>query len=305
MLNMRKTDVYQVDLNLLKLFDALLKEGSVTGAGARLGLSQPAASRGLGRLRKVLNDRIIVRTPKGWELTPRAIALSSQVGKLLDDARLIVVPSEFCPSTASGRFSVATADHLAFLLMPEMSKTLTMLAPGMDLVMPPQSGDNIDLITQGGADLAIGAFEDLPARFYCKRLYDEDFVCVVRQGHHVINQPLSVDAFASMSHISVIIKGEGNSAVDNVLNQHGLSRRIAVKSPHFLVAATIAAESDFVLTIPRRLANRIVKSMPLHMLELPIEVPTFTPSIIWHEKMHHDPAHRWLRNQILEVAQGL
>ncbi|MER2496220.1 LysR family transcriptional regulator [Vibrio neptunius] len=300
---MQKSDVYQVDLNLLKLFDALIKEGSVTQAGARLGLSQPAASRGLGRLRHVLNDRIIVRTAKGWELTPRALALSSQVAKLLDDARAIVVPAEFSPETASGQFSIATADHLAFLWMPEVIKMLACLAPKMDLIVPPSTRDNVDLIAQGAADLAIGLFENLPARFYSRRLYDEDYVCVVRQGHTVASQPLTLDNYVAMSHVSVIITGHGHSAVDVALKQHGLTRRVVAKVPHFLVAFNIVADSDLILTTPRQLANKMAKTMPIQLLELPINLPSFSPTMIWHEKLHYDPAHVWLRNKILEVCQ--
>ncbi|MCH8537394.1 MAG: LysR family transcriptional regulator [Alkalimonas sp.] len=302
---MQKPDIGEVDLNLLKLFDALLKEGSVTGAAARLGFSQPAASRGLDRLRRLLNDRILVRTANGWELTPRALALSAPVTKLLDDARAIVAPSEFHPATASGRFTVATADHLALLLMPKLVTKLASLAPGIDLIMPTQAGDNVDLIAQGGADLAVGSFDGLPGRFYSRRLYDEDFVCVVRQGHPIIAEPLTLKSFVSLSHLSVIITGQGRSAVDDALSQHGLTRRIAVRTPHFLVAPMIVTESDLILTIPRRLAHRIARSVPIEILELPLEIKPFTLSMIWHERQHYDPAHVWLRNQILEVARKL
>ena len=302
---MQKLDINDIDFNLLKLFDALLKEGSVTGAGARLGLSQPAASRSLGRLRRLLNDRILVRTAKGWELTPRALALSAPVTKLLDDARAIVLPSEFYPDTASGRFTIATADHLALLLMPELVARLASLAPGIDLVMPAPAGDNVNLIAQGGADLAVGSFEELPARFYNRRLYDEDFVCVVRQGHPLITEPLTLENFVSFPHLSVIITGQGRSAVDEALMQHGFTRRIAVRTPYFLVAPMIVAESDLILSIPRRLAYRVARSVPLEVLELPIKIQPFTPSIIWHERQHYDPAHVWLRNQIVEIAREL
>lgn len=299
---MQKVDIGGIDLNLLKLFDALLKEGSVTGAGARLGLSQPAASRGLARLRRLMNDRILVRTANGWELTQRALALSASVTKLLDDARAIVAPSEFHPSTASGQFTVATADHLALLLIPELVAKLASLAPGIDLVMPATAGDNVDLIAQGSADLAIGSFEGLPARFYNRRLYDEDYVCVVRQGHPIIGEGLTLENFVSLSHLSVIITGQGRSAVDEALAQHGLTRRIAVRTPHFLAAPMIVAESDLIMCIPRRLAHRLAKSVAIEVIDLPIQIPSFTPSIIWHERQHYDPAHKWLRNQIVEIA---
>ncbi|WP_409526510.1 LysR family transcriptional regulator [Nitrincola sp. MINF-07-Sa-05] len=302
---MQKVDLNEVDLNLLKLFDALLKEGSVTRAGERLGLSQPAASRGLGRLRRLLNDKLLVRTANGWELTPRAIALSGSVTKLLDDARAIVAPSEFHPSTASGQFTIATADHLALLLMPALVSKLATLAPGIDLVMPAPAGDNVGLIAQGGADLAIGSFQGLPARFYCRALYDEDFVCVVRKNHPIVAAQLTLENFVSLSHLSVIITGQGSSAVDDALAQHGLTRRIAVRTPHFLVAPMIVAESDLILSIPRRLAHRMAKSVPIEILELPIKIQSFTPSIIWHERQHYDPANVWLRNQIVEIAREL
>ena len=302
---MQKSDVGKVDLNLLKLFDALLKEGSVTGAGARLGLSQPAASRGLGHLRRLFNDRILVRTANGWELTPRALALSASVTKLLDDARAIIAPSEFHPATATGRFTVATADHLAFLLMPALISRLALLAPGIDLVMPASAGDNVDLIAQGGADLAVGSFGELPARFYNRPLYDEDFVCVVRQDHPVIAEQLTLENFVAWPHLSVIITGLGKTAVDEALAQRGLTRRVAVRTPHFLVAPTIVAESDLMMCIPRRLANKMAKSVAIKVLELPIEIAPFTPSIIWHERQHYDPAHIWLRNQMVEIGRQL
>lgn len=296
-------DTGKIDLNLLKLFDALLKEGSVTGASARLGLSQPAASRSLARLRKLLNDRVLVRTANGWELTPKAIALSGPVTKLLDDARAIVLPTDFDPSTAKERLTLASADHLALILMPQLVAELSEVAPGIDLVMPPVAGDNIDLIAQGGADLAIGAFQDLPARFYERRLYEEHFVCIVRSGHPVIKEGLTLENFASWPHISVVISGHGNNMVDQALAQYGLSRRIAVRTPHFLVAPSIVAESNLIMCIPQRLAYQIANKAAVEILDLPIDIPSFSPSIIWHERMHYDPAHSWLRNLIIDIAQ--
>lgn len=302
---MSKVDVSNVDLNLLKLFDALLKEGSVTRAGQRLGLSQPAASRGLGRLRRLFNDQLLVRSIKGWELTPRALVLSESVTKLLDDARAIVAPSEFNPTTASGQFIIATADHMALLLMPALISKLAILAPGIDLVIPASAGDNVDLIAQGGANFAIGFFPDLPARFYRRSFYDEDFVCVVRRNHPVMAETFDPQCFASLAHLSVIITGQGRNAVNDALAQQGLTRRIAVQLPHFLLAPMIVAESDLILSIPRRLANKMAMSVPIEILELPLDIAPFTPSIIWHERQHYDPAHIWLRKLIIEIAREM
>ncbi|WP_394209128.1 LysR family transcriptional regulator [Enterovibrio calviensis] len=302
---MSEVDFGGVDLNLLKLFDALLKERSVTRAGQRLGLSQPAASRGLSRLRRLLNDPLFIRTSKGWELTPRAIALSEPVTKLLDDARTIVAPTAFDPSTASAKFSIATADHMALLLMPTLISRLANLAPGIDLVIPASSGDNVDLITQGSADIAIGVYDDLPARFHKRTLYEEDFVCVVRRDHPVIHSKLTLKNYISLSHLAVIITGQGNNSVDIALKQRGLTRRVAMKIPHFLVAPMIVAKSDLILSLPRKLAQQMAMSIPIEILELPLEVDHFSPSIIWHGRHHGDPAHAWLRRLIVEIGHEI
>lgn len=302
---MPKMDLSGVDLNLLKLFDALLKERSVTRAGHRLGLSQPAASRGLGRLRRLLNDQLLVRTSQGLELTSRAADLSESVAKLLEDARAIVAPSVFEPSTASGKFIIATADHMALLMMPTLLSKLGKLAPDLDLEIPASSGDNVDLVAQGGADLAMGVYHDLPARFYQRSLYDEDLVCLVRRNHPVIAEQLNLERFISLKHISVIITGHGRNAVDDALANQGLTRRVAVRLPHFLAAPILVAKSDMILSLPRRLAHQISMSIPVEVLELPLEVERFTPSIIWHGRRHNDPAHIWLRKLMIEIGSEI
>ncbi|MFZ4834763.1 LysR family transcriptional regulator [Rouxiella sp. Mn2063] len=299
---MHKVDFNNIDLNLLKLFDALVKERSVTRAGQQLGLSQPAASRALGRLRNLLNDKLWVRTAQGLELTPRAAALVGPVAKLLEDARSIVAPTQFDPAQATGRFSIAAIDHITLLLMPSLIARLTTLAPGMDLEIPPSLGDNVELVAQGNVDIAIGVYEQLPARFHQRALFDEGLVCVVRRGHPVIAAGMTLERFAELSHILVIITGHGESIVDMALAQHGLSRRVAVRLPHFLAAPALVAESDMVLSIPRRLAQHLALSMPIEVLELPLETGIYTPSMIWHERRHEEPSHMWLRKQLVEIC---
>lgn len=305
MSGMHQVDFSGIDLNLLKLFDALSKERSVTRAGQKLGLSQPAASRGLARLRRLLNDRLVVRTSQGLELTPRAATLSEPVAKLLEDARSIVAPSIFEPSTALGRFTIATTDHMTLLLMPALLSKLALLAPYLDLEISAPSGDNVDLVAQGDVDLAIGVYDNLPARFHHRSLYDEDLVCLVRRDHPVLAEQWTLERFVSLSHILVIITGYGKSAVDEALTQQGLSRRAAVRLPHFLAAPMLVAESDMILSLPRRLARRIAISTPVEILEIPLKIEKFSPSIIWHERWHDDSAHMWLRKLILKVGSKI
>ncbi|MCE0558524.1 LysR family transcriptional regulator [Motilimonas sp. E26] len=305
MLGILKVDLNKVDLNLLKLLSALLTARNVTVAGQMVGLSQPAASRGLARLRQLFNDQLFVRTAQGWQLTPRAEALSGSVARLLEDAKAIVAPATFEPSTAQCRFTIATADHLAALLMPKLLSKLAKHAPGVDLVIPARAGNNIHLVAEGGADFAIGVYDDLPARFYQRRLFNEDFVCLVRRDHPVLAKPFTLAQFASLSHISVSITGMGNSAVDEALAKQGLKRRVAVRLPHFLAAPMLVAETDMVLTLPSRFAQQIASMLPVAVLAHPLNIDSFTPSIIWHGRQHDNPAHIWLRNLIVAIAEEL
>ncbi len=300
--NMHEMDFTAVDLNLLKLLDALLRERSVTRAGQRLGLSQPAASRALGRLRRLLGDRLVVRTSKGLDLTPRAAALAEPVARLLEGARAIVAPAVFDPATASDRITIAAVDHMTLMLMPALISRLTRLAPGLDLEIPPLRGDTMDLVSQGVADLALGVYDDLPAGFFRRSLYDEDLVCVVRRDHPVIAAGLTLERFIALSHVLVTITGQGETLVDGALARQGLKRRVAVRLPHFLAAPMLVAESDMILSLPRLLAHRLAAATPIAVLELPLETGVFTPSMIWHERRHDDPAHAWLRRQVVEAV---
>lgn len=303
--SMHEVDLRSVDLNLLKFLGALLDERSVTRAGARLGLSQPAASRALGRLRELLKDRVVVRTPKGLESTPRALALAPIVERLLEDVRNIVAPAVFDPATARHHFKIASIDHMALMMMPGLVARLEQAAPGVTLEIPTPRRNNVETIARGEADLALGVYADdiLSAGFYRRKLYDEDMVCVVRRGHPILSVELTPERFAALSHVLVTITGQGSTLVDTALARLGLSRTIAVRLPHFLVAPMIVAASHLVLTLPRRLAERMAAGAPLEIIELPLDLDAISPSMIWHERTHDAPAHAWLRRQIMDIAQ--
>ncbi|WP_244113948.1 LysR family transcriptional regulator [Burkholderia cenocepacia] len=307
MSNMHEADLRSVDLNLLKLLDALLKERSVTRAGMRLGLTQPAASRALGRLRTLLHDRVVVRTPKGLEFTPRAASLAQRVSRVLTEAAGIVAPAVFDPATARGLFSIASLDHMALTLIPDVNARLERSAPGLDLDVPPSRSNNVELVTDGTAGIALGVFDDdtLPAGIYRRKLYDDNLVCIVRNGHPALSARLTPKRFAALSHVLVTIGGRGGELVDAALARQGLPRRIAMRLPHFLVAPMVVAKSDMTLVLPQRLARHVALSMPVTLVKLPVEVPSFSPSMIWHERTHDDPAHGWLRQQIVEVAREM
>ncbi|HAT32596.1 MAG TPA: LysR family transcriptional regulator [Janthinobacterium sp.] len=300
--NMRQMDLSAIDLNLLKLFEALVRERSVTQAGLRLGLSQPAASRALGRLRTMLGDRLVVRGKLGLELTPRGEALAGPVSKLLDDARGIVSPAVFDPASAAGRITIAAHDHLSLVVLAGLSARLERHAPALSLHIAQPAGDNVRLIEQGGADLALGIFKALPGSFHRRDLYADSFVCVARSDHPGVADGLSLERYVSLRHIAVTISGVGESAVDLALSTLGLTRRVALRVPHFLAGAMLVADSDMIFTLPSRLARLLAKRLPLALLDLPLQLAPLSPAMIWHERFQRDPAHVWVRQQIVDVV---
>ncbi|KAF0813456.1 PCP degradation transcriptional activation protein [Andreprevotia sp. IGB-42] len=301
---MHQVDLSTVDLNLLKLFEALVRERSVTQAGLRLGLSQPAASRALGRLRTMLGDRLVVRGKLGLELTPRGEALADPVTRLLEDARSIVSPMVFDPAAATGRITIAAHDHLSLVVLAGLLARLERQAPALSLHIAQPAGDNVRLVEQGGADLALGIFESLPGSLHRRGLYADSLVCVVRSDHPCVADGLSLARYVALRHITVTISGVGQSAVDVALSAMGLTRQVALRVPHFLAGAMLVADSDMILTLPSRLARLLAKRLPLALLDLPLQVAPLSPAMVWHERFHHDPAHVWVRRQLVDVVES-
>lgn len=302
---MHQMDLSMVDLNLLKLFEALVRDRSVTLAGLRLGLSQPAASRALGRLRRMLNDQLVVRGRLGLDLTPRGEALAGPVSKLLDDARSIVSPAVFDPAAATGRITIAAHDHLSVVVLAGLVSRLERQAPALSLHIAQPAGDNVRLVEQGAADLALGIFDALPGSLHRRGLYTDSLVCVVRAGHPAAQRAFGLDRYVALRHVAVTISGVGESAVDVALSAQGLTRHVALRVPHFLAAAMLVADSDMVLTLPSRFARLMAKRLSLALLDLPLPVAPLSPAMIWHERFHGDPAHAWVRQQLVDIAVSL
>lgn len=300
--NMHQVDLAAVDLNLLKLFEALVRERSVTLAGQRLGLSQPAASRALGRLRRMLGDRLVVRGKHGLELTPRGEALAGRVGRLLDDARDILSPAGFDPATATGRITIAAHDHLSLVVLAGLVERFEHAAPSLVLHIAQPVGDNVRLIEEGGADLALGMFEDVPGSLHRRGLYVDELVCVVRASHPVVAEGLDLARYVRLRHMTVTISGVGDNAVDRALAAQGLTRQVVLRVPHFLAGAMLVAEGDIMFTMPSRLARLLAARLPLALLALPLRLAPLAPAMIWHERFHGDPAHAWVRQQLVEVV---
>lgn len=298
--------IYGIDANLLISLDALLREGSVTKAARRVGLTQSAMSHALGRLREQLGDPLLVRAGRQMVLTPRAEALAPRVARVVREMTQIFASEESLdPSALERSFSIRTTDLVQFVLMPELDTILNLEAPRVDLLVSPLIDQEIEPLRTGSSDLAVGVFRDLPPDIRQQALFTDRFVCLVRQGHPAATSGLTLAQYASLPHVLVAPRGKVSGAVDRRLAEHGIKRRIARLVPHFLIAPFIVARSDAIVTLSERLAQRLVPLLGLETLEPPVALEPYTLSMTWHERYDADPAHRWLRDALLRAASRL
>ncbi len=294
-----------VDLNLAPVLHALLAERSVSRAAKRLGLSQSATSHALARLRDLLGDPLLVRSKEGLVPTPRALALAEPVERAIRglEGTFLARPS-FEPGTARRRFVIAASDYAEIILLPGLLSRLAADAPGIDLVVRSIEGDAEDELRRGEIDLALSLHRD-GAALRSTRLFDDDFVCMMREGHPLAQGELDVARFVAARHALIAPRGRPGGPVDQALAELGLARRVALSVPHFLVAPHVVARTDLVLTIARRIAETFAGILPLAIVESPLALPTFTIGMQWGERNDADPGHAWLRERLLEAAQGL
>jgi DNA-binding transcriptional LysR family regulator len=301
--SMRETNLRNLDLNLLVLLDALIEHRNVTRAAAVAHLSQPAMSRALSRLRAMLDDPLLVRGPEGLAPTSRAAALHPRLKAILAEVRNLVAASPFTPHEFSGELTLAATDHQTIMLLPHLMARLSREAPNVNVTVVPFLASTVEQLGQGKVDLAFGVIEpSLPAYIHRQGLYRDQFVTLLRQNHPALSR-WSLDIFLSLEHVLVTILGDGRGAVDAVLDTMNLSRRIALRLPHFYAAIAIIAQSDLVVTVPASIAQRYAKAYGLRILKLPVEVPSFTVASLWSDIVDSDPVNIWLRHLIREEAE--
>jgi DNA-binding transcriptional LysR family regulator len=292
-----------IDLNLLVALDALLGELSVTRAGQRIGLSQPAMSHALARLRDLLDDELLVRSPEGMRPTERAKELAPRVRSLLETIqRDLLTAGEFDPAADDRRFAVAASDYVGAVLLPELVGLLRERAPRVELRVRPLPPEvPVQALADGDLDLVVGTFRDVPAQVCHDELFREGFACVLPAGAG--RRSLTAEELAAMDHVLVSSPSEGAGPVDAALAERGLTRRIAVYVPHFLTApAVVARSADLVVTLPERIARAAAGRLPVAIVAPPFELPRFPVSMIWHTRTSRHPAHRWLRALVAEAA---
>jgi DNA-binding transcriptional LysR family regulator len=293
------------DLNLLIVFDAVMQERSVTRAGQRIGLSQPAMSHALGRLRHMLKDELFIRAPEGMVPTPRAEALAQPLRSALSEMQLALEPAAFDPAAADRRFVLAVNNYAAVVLAPPLVTAASAAAPLVRLDLRPSGTlDILARLDRGDLDLAVGSIENPGERFSVAPLLEDPFVMVMRRGHPAARRKLSAKAFADLPHLEISSSGEDTGFIDTWLAERGLARRIALRTP-YLSAAPILVQSDMVATLSQRIAQEFVRSHPLEVREPPYESPRVRTAMLWHRRLDRHPAHRWLRSVILSVSRSL
>jgi DNA-binding transcriptional LysR family regulator len=290
------------DLNLLVVFEAILRDRSVTKAGGRLGLSQPAMSHALNRLRWMLKDQLFIRTPEGMVPTPRAEQLAHPVRRALGELQSALDPEEFIPAQAERHFTLAVNNYAAVVLAGPITAECAALAPNVRVSLRPSGTLNLpELLDRGELDVAIAALEPPADRFASRVLVEDRYVAVMRRGHPVAHKKLDLKTFAALPHLVISSSGEDLSFVDAALGAAGYARSIALEAP-YLSAGAILVQSDMVAVLGGQIAQEFRRAYPIDLRDLPFKSPRLHAVMLWHRRFNDQVAHRWLREMVVSVA---
>jgi DNA-binding transcriptional LysR family regulator len=290
------------DLTLLLTLDALLQEANVTRAAIRLGLSTPATSHALARIRERLGDPILVRAGRAMVLTPRAEELRPQVRSLVEDAaRVLSAAAPFSPRELKRTFTIYTTDHVLLVLGPAVDRILRREAPEVCLRFLPSVMEDWVPLRDGVADLSVCILGHFPPEFRTRQLFTDRFVCVVRKHHPSAGRRLTLDQYLALDHIVVSPLGRP-SHVDAVLAERGLERRIRRIVPFFNSGLLLAAATDDVLTVSDRAALALAPTLGLRLVEPPLPLSSYSLNLLWHPRLENEPANRWLRDVFVRAA---
>ncbi len=293
------------DLNLLTVLDAILHERNFTRAGKRLGLSQPAVSHALRRLRILLQDDLLVRGPDGMQPTARAEQLAEPVREALSSLRIALQPQATRPEDMNRAYTIAVNGYTAYTLAHDMAKALNAAAPQLRLtIVPSGTRDVLHELDIGLIDLALTGRTDGGDRFKCSRVMTDRYVAVLRKDHPCIAAALTAQTLGQMRHLTITSTGDNTSFIDDLLEARQLKREVALSLP-FLATPEALATSDLVAIMPARVAARLARAWNLAACPLVFETPQVELTMIWHRRLDRQPEHRWLRTQIRQCLNQL
>ncbi len=293
-----------LDLNLLPALDALLRRRHVTHAAQEVGLSQPAMSRALSRLRDVLGDELLVRSGRGLVLTPRAEALLPGLTMTLGGVKQLFQPQDFDPTKERRTVRIAASDTQTILLAPAIMARLSHEAPGLDLRMVSYGEDIVGRMEDGSVDLAFATDTvPLPPGARSEVLFEDRLAIVTRRTHPAAQMPWTVEDYARFDHVGVELLGDGVSELDALLAASGVTRRMALTTPHFMAALSAVASTDLATTLSRVFARRFASLFDLALSEPPFADTGFKITLVWSHVRDTDPLLIWLRGVIGDVAR--
>ena len=293
------------DLNLLVVFDAVMQEKNLTRAGRRLGISQPAVSHALARLRHMLNDELFVRTPEGMRPTPRAERMIGPIRAALRELEASLAPDAFDPAQQARSFTIAANNYAARAVIPALARRVAVLAPEAVLdVRPLGMLHTLDQLDGGAVELALSTLTEGGDRFKCAALLEDEYVAMLAADNPVAaGRELTIRQFAELPHIAITSSGEDTHFIDDALAERGLARFVFARVPlHSLILMLIG--SSALAVVPRRVAADLAAICPLTMRALPFPAPPVQLSMIWHRRLDNHPAHRWLRATLRSCVAG-
>lgn len=298
-------DLKDIDLNLLVVFQRLVTERRVSAAAASLGLTQPAVSNALKRLRLLLDDELFIRTARGMEPTPYAAQLAEPIAYALNAIHSSLNQrSTFDPATSTRKFTISMTDLGEIDLMPRLMDRLATEAPFVTLSTVRNTLDHLaDAMEAGQVDVAVGLIPQLKTGFFQRRLFLQRYVCMFRAGHEVDGKKLTAKRFFDADHVVVVSQGTGHARMDEIIESKG-TRRALLTVPHFVAVGHILSTTNMLATVPERYALRSAGPFGLKHVPHPLPLPPIGINLFWHAKFHKDPANQWLRNIVFESFVG-
>lgn len=303
---MNELQLERFDLNLLRVLDALLSERQVSAAARRLGLSQPAVSSALARLRKTLGDPLLTRVGNGMALTPLAVELQPRVARALDDIGIALSAAiSFDPASTHRVFRIGADDYASVVLLAPLATRLRRESPHATLEIWPFEEQFEERLALRDWDLAITDRWSLRGWRHCEVLLHEDFVSIARTDHPRLGKSVSLEQFLAEEHALVSRRGRTSGVVDSALEGIAQRRRVVLTVPHYFAASAMIAATDLVMTLPRRVAQRVYAQSPVRTFETPLSLEGFDVAAAHHPRSVGDAGIRWLRQVLQEIAAGL
>lgn len=293
----------ELDLNLLVVFNQLLADRSVSAAADKLGVTQPAVSNALKRLRALLKDELFLRTSRGMDPTPYAMHLAEPVAYALNTLQNALSKRDaFDPQASTRTFTLAITDIGEMYFMPPLMNVLASRAPHIRLkTLRPDAINLKEDMEDGSVDVALGLYPHLQAGFFQRRLFRQRYVCLFRRGHPVARDPMSLAQFCALGHVGIVAANTGHGAVDALLARAGVKRDMRLNVPHFIAVGHILQSTDLVATVPERFADRCRAPFDLVSAPHPVKLPEIGINLFWHAKYNNDPANMWLRQLLVEL----